>query len=47
MVQGEVFLLGSKALTHFTPLVSFYTLGKHQKTSGAPMFSGDIEREVA
>ena len=35
-------------LTHFIPLVSFYTLWKHQKTfgetSGFLMFSGGIER---
>ena len=33
------------ALTHFMPLVSFYTAWKHQKTSGFLMFSGGIERD--
>ena len=30
---------------HFIPLVSFYTLLKHQKTSGFLMFSGGIGRD--
>ena len=32
-------------LTHFMPLVSFYTFWKHQKTKGFLVFSGGIERE--
>ena len=31
---------------HFIPLVSFYTLWKHQKTSGFLMFSGGIGRDL-
>ena len=31
-------------LTHFMPLVSFYTPSKHQKTFGFLMFLGGIER---
>ena len=32
-------------LTHFTPLIPFYTPGKHQKTRVFIMFSGDQERD--
>ena len=32
-------------LTHFMPLISFYTPWKHQKTSDFLMFSGGIERD--
>ena len=32
-------------LTHFVPLVSFYTPSKHQKTTGFLMFRGGIERD--
>ena len=35
----------SNILTHFMPLISFYTPWKHQKTYGCLMFSGDIERD--
>ena len=33
------------ALTHFMPLISFYTPWKHQKNKGFQMFSGGIERD--
>ena len=33
-----------KHLSHFIPLVSFYTPWKHQRTSGLLMFSGCIEK---
>ena len=32
-------------LIHFMPSVSFYTLRKHQKTSGFLMFSGSTEKD--
>ena len=32
-------------LTHYTQLVSFFTLWKHEKTRGFLMFSGGIERD--
>ena len=38
-------LLKVDVLTHFMPLVSFYTPSKHQKTSGFLTFSGGIERD--
>ena len=34
------------ALTHFMPMIYFYTPWKHQKTIGFLMFSGGIERQV-
>ena len=34
-------------LTHFMPLVSFYTLWYYQKTSGFLMFPGAIERDFS
>ena len=34
-----------KVLTHFMPVISFYTPWKHQKTSGFLMFLGGIERD--
>ena len=34
-----------QSLTHFIPLVSFYTPGKRQKTRGFLMFSGCIESD--
>ena len=33
------------SLTHFMPLVSFYTPWKHQKTIGFLMFSAGLERD--
>ena len=35
----------SSLSTHFSPLGSFYTPWKHQKTRGFLMFSGGVERE--
>ena len=32
-------------LTHFIPLVSFYTTGKHEKTYWKGTVSGGIERD--
>ena len=37
-------ILQEDLLTHFMPLVSFYTPCKHQKIKGFLMFSGNIER---
>ena len=39
------FWINKFPVTHFMPLISFYTPWKHQKTSGFLMFSGDIERD--
>ena len=38
-------LFRSICVTHFIPLVSFYTPWKHQKTRGFLMFSGGLERD--
>ena len=37
--------LARNGLTHFMPLVSFYTPWEHQKASGFWMFSGVTERD--
>ena len=33
----------TESLTHFSPVLHFYTPWKHQKTKGFQMFSGGIE----
>ena len=44
--RESIFLMYTASyLTHFTPLISFDTPRKHQKTSGSLMFSGDIKRD--
>ena len=44
-LQAKVPILNPLPLTHFKPLVSFYTPWKHQKTFGFIMFSGGIETD--
>ena len=42
-VLQEFFSEIIETLTHFMPLASFYTSGKHEKISGFLMFSGGIK----
>ena len=41
----NLFNLTFSTLTHFNPLISFYTPWKHQKTRGFLIFSGGIKRD--